>query len=402
MYFLEVLLAFASTEKKSLRKEILVEELFKINKKKMIQTKPHYKILDGLRGVAALVVVWFHIFEAYATSQLDQIVNHGYLAVDFFFALSGFVIGYAYQDRWNKISFKDFFKRRVFRLQPMVIFGSILGASLFFVQEYEAWKTATIAISSLLVAMLMNMFLIPDTPTTEIRGIGEMYPLNGPSWSLFFEYLAYILYGVLLRRFSTKQLGFWVGVMAVAISYFALFGGYGGIGAGWTLTPFEFLGGSLRVLFSFSAGLFVFRIFKPKNVKYTFFISSFILILVTIMPRIGDANTMYLNGLYELFCIFVVFPSLIYFSASETLENKITQKICKFLGDISYPLYLVHYPFIYWYYGWVKTNHLPFSESLPQALALFFGSILLAYLALKLFDEPVRKWLNSKFKLKLR
>lgn len=363
----------------------------------MIQTKPHYAILDGLRGVAALVVVWFHIFEAYATSQLDQIVNHGYLAVDFFFVLSGFVIGYAYQDRWDKINLKDFLKRRVFRLQPMVVFGSILGASLFFVQEYEAWKTATITISSLLVAMLMNMFLIPDTPSTEIRGIGEMFPLNGPSWSLFFEYVAYILYGIFLRRLSVKLLTLWVAVMATVIGYFALFGGYGGIGTGWTLTPFEFLGGSLRVLFSFSVGLLLFRVFKPLKVKNTFLISSLVLILATAMPRIGDENTLYLNGLYELCCIFIIFPSLIYFSASESITSKTTEKICKFLGEISYPLYLVHYPFIYWYYGWVKTNELPFSETLPQALSLFFGSILLAYLAHRWFDKPVRKWLNSKF-----
>lgn len=65
-------------------------------------TKPHYMILDGLRGVAAIMVVWFHIFEAYATSHLDQKINHGYLAVDFFFILSGFVIGYAYDDRLGK------------------------------------------------------------------------------------------------------------------------------------------------------------------------------------------------------------------------------------------------------------------------------------------------------------
>ena len=78
-------------------------------------TKPHYEILDGLRGVAAIMVVWFHIFEAYATSHLDQRINHGYLAVDFFFILSGFVIGYAYDDRWGKMKITDFIKRRVIR-----------------------------------------------------------------------------------------------------------------------------------------------------------------------------------------------------------------------------------------------------------------------------------------------
>ena len=70
-----------------------------------LSSKPHYPILDGLRGVAALTVVAFDICEAHATSPLDQIINHGYLAVDFFFLLSGFVIGYAYDDRWTKMNF---------------------------------------------------------------------------------------------------------------------------------------------------------------------------------------------------------------------------------------------------------------------------------------------------------
>ena len=88
-----------------------------------LPTKKHYAILDGLRGVAAIMVVAFHIMEAHATSRFDQVINHGYLAVDFFFLLSGFVISYAYDDRWSKMSLGDFFKIRLIRLQPMVIMG---------------------------------------------------------------------------------------------------------------------------------------------------------------------------------------------------------------------------------------------------------------------------------------
>ena len=70
-----------------------------------LDSKPRYEILDGLRGVAALMVVLFHIFETYNTQgPAYQIVNHGYLAVDFFFVLSGFVVGYAYDDRWNRMT----------------------------------------------------------------------------------------------------------------------------------------------------------------------------------------------------------------------------------------------------------------------------------------------------------
>ena len=86
-----------------------------------LASKPHYEILDGLRGVAAVMVVAFHLLEAHSGgNHLNQIINHGYLAVDFFFMLSGFVIGYAYDYRWNRMSTGTFFKRRLIRLQPMV------------------------------------------------------------------------------------------------------------------------------------------------------------------------------------------------------------------------------------------------------------------------------------------
>lgn len=85
----------------------------------VMSEKPRYAILDGLRGVAAVIVVAFHLFETYSKGPAYQILNHGYLAVDFFFVLSGFVIGYAYDNRWGKMSTLAFFKRRLIRLHPM-------------------------------------------------------------------------------------------------------------------------------------------------------------------------------------------------------------------------------------------------------------------------------------------
>ena len=96
-----------------------------------LASKPRFEILDGLRGVAAMIVVIFHLFETYSPGPSEQIINHGYLAVDFFFVLSGFVIGYAYDDRWGAMSTWDFFKRRLIRLQPMVILGTLIGAFWF-------------------------------------------------------------------------------------------------------------------------------------------------------------------------------------------------------------------------------------------------------------------------------
>lgn len=360
-------------------------------------SKPHYEILDGLRGIAAIVVVWFHIFEAYATSHLDQNINHGYLAVDFFFILSGFVIGYAYDDRWGKMKIKDFLKRRVIRLHPMVVMGALIGGIMFYFQGCSVWDVSKVTVLAVIFATFINALLIPATPGTEIRGVGEMYPLNGPSWSLFFEYIGNILYALFILKFSTKMLALLVGVAGLGLAGFAILGPYGDICAGFSLTGTEFTAGFLRILFSFSAGLLLFRIFKPAKVKGAFWICGLSIIVLLSVPRLGGAERLWMNGLYDTVCFAVFFPLLVYLGASGKTTDKYTTRICKFLGEISYPLYMVHYPFIYLYYAWVKNEDLTFKESLPGALAVVIGSIILAYICLKLYDIPVRKFLSDRF-----
>mgnify|MGYP000310185064 FL=1 len=104
-----------------------------------------------------------------------------------------------------------------------------------------------------------------------------------------------------------------------------------------------------------------------------------------------------MNGVYDTVCFAVFFPFLVYLGASGKTTDKYTTRICKFLGDISYPLYMVHYPFIYLYYAWVKNGNLTFQESFPGALGVVIGSIVLAYGCLKFYDIPVRKYLANRF-----
>ncbi len=361
-------------------------------------TKPHYNILDGLRGVAAITVVCFHIFEAFATSHLDQRINHGYLAVDFFFILSGFVVGYAYDNRWGTMKTKDFIKRRIIRLHPMVVMGAVIGAIMFYFQGCSVWDVSKVTVLALFIATSINMLLIPATPGTEIRGLGEMFPLNGPSWSLFFEYIGNILYALFIRKLPTKALAILVFVAGCALATFAILGPLGDICVGYSLTGTEFTGGSLRLLFSFSAGLLLSRIFKPAaNVKGAFWICGLSIVTLLAIPRIGGAEHLWMNGMYDTMCCVVFFPLLVYLGASGKTTDKYTTLICKFLGDISYPLYMVHYPFIYLYYAWVKNHHLTFQESLPGAAGVVIGSIVLAYICLKFYDIPVRKYLANRF-----
>lgn len=358
-------------------------------------TKPHYDILDGLRGVAAITVVIFHLFEAYATSHLDQIINHGYLAVDFFFILSGFVVGYAYDDRWKKMTVKNFLKRRFIRLHPMVVIGAIIGAVMFYFQGCSVWDVSKVSVGMLLVATLMNALLIPAAPGTEIRGLGEMYPLNGPSWSLFFEYIGNILYALFIHRLPTKALSVMVALAGCGLAAFAIWGPLGDLCFGFALDGDNMLGGSLRLLFSFSAGLLLSRVFKPTRIRGAFWICSLSVVALLAVPRIGGSEHLWMNGLYDTLCALALFPLLVYLGASGKTTDRITTRVCKFLGDISYPLYMVHYPFIYLYYAWVKNENLTFGESLPGAAALVVGSIVLAYLCLKLYDEPVRRFMTK-------
>mgnify|MGYP002926313690 CR=1 FL=1 len=145
-----------------------------------LASKPRYEILDGLRGVAAMIVVAFHLLETYSKGPAYQVLNHGYLAIDFFFVLSGFVIGYAYDDRWRRMSVGEFLKRRLIRLQPMVVIGALIGAAMFYTQGCSVWDVSKVTVAALLAATLMNALMISATPGVEIRGVGEMYTLTRP------------------------------------------------------------------------------------------------------------------------------------------------------------------------------------------------------------------------------
>ena len=359
-------------------------------------SKPHYPILDGLRGVAAIMVVAFHIFEAHAASRFVQIINHGYLAVDFFFVLSGFVIGYAYDDRWGKMTIGGFFKNRLIRLQPMVVMGMIVGAVFFYFQGFPLFPIISeTPVWKLLLVMAIGFLMIPVPQSLDIRGWYEMYPLNGPGWSLFFEYIANILYGLFIKNFSNKLLSVLVFLSACLLIHLAIFNG--DVIGGWSLDPAQLHIGFARVLFPFFGGLLLFRLAKITTVKNAFWLCSLLIVIVLSIPRIGTNEQVWMNGIYESIVIIIMFPLIVFIGASGELKGKYSTRVCKFLGDISYPIYITHYPLIYLYTGWVYTNKVPLSSAIPYSLLVFFGSITLAYACLKLYDEPIRNWLKRKF-----
>jgi peptidoglycan/LPS O-acetylase OafA/YrhL len=363
-------------------------------------TKKHYEILDGLRGVAAIIVVVFHLFETFSGgNHLKQIINHGYLAVDFFFVLSGFVIGYAYDDRWGKMTLKGFFKRRLIRLHPMIIMGMTIGAIGFYfsaspvvfphISEVPVWK--------MLAVMLIGYTLLPVPTSLDIRGWGEMHPLNGPAWSLFFEYVANILYALFIRKFSKKLLTLLVFVAGCALIHLAVTSPHGDVIGGWSLEPHQFRIGLTRLMYPFFAGLLLSRICKPGQIKNAFVWCSLLVIAILSFPRVGGSEHLWINGVFDSFSILFLFPAIVYMGASGEIKGKVMSKICLFLGDISYPIYIIHYPLIYIFTAWVCDNHVSMVQAWPAGLLVLTASIAIAYGCLKLYDLPVRKWLTKQY-----
>jgi peptidoglycan/LPS O-acetylase OafA/YrhL len=365
-------------------------------------SKSHYKILDGLRGVAAIMVICMHIMEPFAGGDATKMyINHGYLAVDFFFLLSGFVIAHAYDDRWNKMSIKDFFKRRLIRLHPMIIIGMTIGAICFYFSASTIVfpPIGTTPVWKLILVMLIGYTLVPVPLSLDIRGWGEMHPLDGPAWTLFFEYIANIMYALVLRRTSKMVLAILTLIAAAVLIQYSVAGGRGDLIGGWSITPEQLRIGFTRLCYPFLAGMLLSRLTKPGNMGNTFVWCSLLLIIILSIPRVGGSNTehFWINGLYEALSIIIIFPTVVYLGASGSINNKGVANVCRFLGDISYPVYIIHYPFIYIFTAWVVDNHKTFAQAWPVGLLLLVCVITLSYVFLKLYDIPVRKWLTKKY-----
>lgn len=365
-------------------------------------SKPRYELLDGLRGVAAIFVILYHFGEGFATSPVDQMMNHGYLAVDFFFILSGFVIGYAYDDRWQRgMSAGNFMLRRVIRLHPMVILSVIFGAVAYLIQGSVRWDGTPMPLSMLLLALLLGLFLIPVLPGAgaDVRGNNEMFPLNGPSWSLFFGYIGSILYAVWLHRLSSKWLRVVTAVSACGLAVMVLgnFSGSYNIGMGWTLAEYGFLGGFFRLSFSFSIGLLMSRGFRPRKIRSAFWLCSAMLAAIFATPYVGGASMPMLNAGFDLACTLFIFPAIVYIGACGTTTDATSTRICDTLGQLSYPVYIIHYPVMYLFYAWVWSNGKTLAEAWPVGAVLFVAILLMAWPAYRFYDLPVRTYLTHRF-----
>ncbi|MCO5949787.1 acyltransferase family protein [Mucilaginibacter flavidus] len=350
----------------------------------ILQTKQHFEILDGLRGVAALAVVTFHFMEMAYSDYSKNFIGHGFLAVDFFFCLSGFVIGYAYDDRIAKIGVLEFFKSRLIRLHPQVILGSILGLFAFLFDPFGGHPELYSA-GKILLVFICSVFMVPFPVVTD-RAF-NLFSFNAPAWSLFWEYVANIVYAFVLCRLNRQFLLLLTVISAVGLCFVGyrtgnLMGGWGG--------P-NFWDGCARISFSFLAGLLIYRSNWIIKNKLGFIGLTILLALAFVMPFTKW------NWLTESFVVLFYFPLLIALGAGAVLTNGL-KKLCVFSGKISYPLYMTHYAAI-WMFGNYYASHKPGTGQLT--LIIITGIILLvgvAYLIMEGFDIPVRKYLTERRK----
>ncbi len=327
--------------------------------------------LDALRGLAALVVLLFHF-------QVNGVISaYGYLAVDFFFILSGFVIARTFDARLaTDMSFRRFVALRVIRIYPLFLVGLAVG----FIRScsYLALnRPGALTIAQVLDAGSFELFMLPSLVTR------NLFVLNAPSWSLFFEMAVNFVYAAFLFRARTRTLVLTICVFAVALVCTAWANGTVGVGNEWSTS----YGGVARTGFSFVSGMLISRLNKSSITARWIAIIPMVALVACLM-----APPMPSRVLFDLLVVMVVSPVLIYIGASVNPPVAL-QPVSKLLGELSYPVYAIHYPLMFLYLYFAKRAGI----GPAWQLAGFIGLVgVLAWLLNKYFDIPVRRWLTAR------
>lgn len=338
--------------------------------------KPHYPALDGLRGIAAVAVAVYHLRTVLG---IPLGLDNAPLAVDFFFMLSGFVLAHGYSDSLNAgNAFQNYLLRRVIRLYPLVVLGTVIGA-LAHAVPCDLSTATLIRLTAQGAVLVPELGSHPDAAT--------FMALDPPAWSLFFEMVASVLFG----------LGLWRGRLRIALSALAVSGcalawaalHYGSFDTGWS---YDSIGaGMARVGFAFGLGVVLHRAHRsgvraPVKPGFWSLASIFGLLIFSGFSSLA----------FQFFCVFVLFP-IILLAAAE-IQGKEPVAFNRWSGEISFPLYILHWP-VYLWVGIVAAR-MGFDRFpvLLAATALLSAGIVavVAYLS---FDRPVRRWLASRLEL---
>lgn len=337
-----------------------------------------FTVLDGLRGIAALLVVTRHTEGYWGAPWLSH--NHSYLAVDLFFVLSGFVISHAYAQplRDARLSARRFMLIRWIRLWPLHAMGAALGAATLMAKHRYgpgAW-----------VAPLLPMLLF--LPSRMPQAGDSLFELNRPGWSLFYEMAVNLLYGLTHRWLGQRLLAAVIALSGAGLVATALYNGSLDLGFVWNTRSLA--GGALRAIFGIFVGIALHRLHLARPPRpgagpgpWTLCAAVTALLLV---PRLEA-----LGGTIDLLAVLLVFPACVYLGARAAVQPG-TARCMSVLGLLSYPIYVLHAPLGEWFEGIVAA---PLAGLTPLAGVLF--ALGLAVLALALdrwYDQPVRRLLT--------
>ena len=325
--------------------------------------------LDGIRGVAAIAVLLLHLERPGFQMPLAP-----FTAVDLFFLISGFVIAQAYEGRISQFGVLAFLRARLTRLYPMLLLGLLIlpaYAVLVTLGQHGASPATPWQVLGSLGAGLL--FLPSHLPPSKLWDETSLFPLNAPVWSLMFEMAVNLAYALLLPWLSRLMLAFIVllsGILLVVIQL-----RLDGIDLGWSWPSLWW--GAPRVTFSFFLGVLIWRLkisWRPVHP----------LLALAAVPALFHAP--------EIFAVLVGYPLVLVAATSSVSSNLRGSRIMTAMGAMSYPLYVIHFPLLYWL-GYLLARRMPEWASLPVSIVLM---LLCAFVALKLWDEPVRRWLSRR------
>lgn len=349
-----------------------------------------FHFLDALRGLAAIVVILRHAPRDYAETLFTE---NSFLAVDFFFGLSGFVIAFSYERRLRDfLTFKNFFVARVIRLYPIAAMGTIIGAIELGLRMHQHGSGGGF-ILQIAFDTVLGLLVLPS------QGY-PLFPLDGVMWTLFFELIANFLYAVLVRRrLATTGLL----VILASLSAIALTGErihFGTIDLGSRLSGAYV--GFTRVCLSFLLGVLTFRLYHRKRRAHfkpgASLLAAAGISLVLALVLCGPSG-LTRNPAAQMVLLILVFPLIVYFGAQVALSSRWTA-ICAFLGTISYPIYVLHPPLLW---PLEISQSIRFEQRHPQlAVPIMIvytgGLVLLSWIAAKYYDMPIRQALTNLYK----
>ena len=333
--------------------------------------KDHFIGLDGLRGVAALMIMMLHINGRMPTPS--HWLQHCDLAVDLFFILSGFVVARDYEVRLkNGMPFFSYLRIRLIRLYPLMALGIAAGLIAYICGAPLKGATS--------VSVFAALLFIPAVWTTQ-----SVFPLNNVQWSLFFELLANVAHALSVKRLSNRLLCAVIAVFAVALVVAAR--SYGGLGVGWTMT--NFWGGFARVGFSFPLGVLLYRLWKSDKISKP--------ILPVILPLIAVGAVCISAGDYRLTwrwyvdlpIVMLAFPTIVWVAAGARPGPKMTALLSA-LGALSYPVYALQLPIIFV----IEIASRPLGLiSWQIVIAETLTCLALSWIAYSRYDVPIRNFL---------